>query len=274
MPDKTPKLAMFMRRLLETVRDVKQAIHTENKTIEAMKNAPPEIRAEVRFDEQTAREIKGDQNQNYRVQNSIRRAAWFAFFAAVIYAGIAAYQAYLMRQATEAAQSAANTASAALNASVTQFRQQVRPYIIVETTRLNRAPTEGVILGIESVIRNTGTTPALNLRLNHNFAFQKTLPCQYAPGTISEENPAITVGAGLTRAVRTFGERGLLKSEAEALRGKTIFVCYSAVFEYDDIFGDSHRTEACSYYQPPKPGAAIGEGDLFLYACKSHNGVK
>jgi len=174
-----------------------------------------------------------------------------------------------------AARNSAETAAAALKSSVTSFRQQARPYIVNETTRINATPTTGLIVGIESVVRNTGTTPALQMRLKQNFDFQSKLPCVFNPTTkISGSDPAIEVGAGLQRSVRVFGERALNAKEADDIEKGRSFICYSAIFQYKDIFRDDHTTESCGYYRPPRPGTVSGQADLFLYACPSHNKVE
>jgi hypothetical protein len=178
------------------------------------------------------------------------------------------------QKSADAAKSAADTADATLKRSVAQFRQQVRPYVIIETTRINQIPAAGVIMAVESVIRNTGLTPALNVRVTHTFSFETKLPCPFRSTDFTRGSGLLNVGSGLARSVRVFGQRGLLKSEVEAIENHTMFLCYSAVFEYEDIFGEKHRTEACSYYSPPKTGVAVGEGDLFLYACPGRNSVR
>jgi hypothetical protein len=178
-----------------------------------------------------------------------------------------------LQKTAKAAADSADTASQTLTASVKQFRQQVSPYVIAESTRINQKPAENVIVGIEAVLRNTGTTPAVNFRASQDFAFQKQLPCRYAPRPINQDSGALTIGAGLTRAIRVFGERGLTRSEVEGIESRTLFVCYSAVVEYEDIFRNKHRTEICGFYQPPKRGAEVGEGDLFLYGCPEHTGT-
>jgi hypothetical protein len=109
---------MYMRRLLEAVKDIKQALRKQTEAIQAENqnqdkkgNIPAEIRAEIRFDEQAGQEARVEQDRTFRVQNSTRWATWAAVAGAFIYAGIAACQAYEMQQATKAATNAANIAA-------------------------------------------------------------------------------------------------------------------------------------------------------------------
>ena len=170
------------------------------------------------------------------------------------------------RTQAEAAKSTAETAATALKSSITSFRQQVRPYIVIETTRVNQAPKEGAILGVESVMRNTGTTPALHMRIGHTFIFQNVLPCGFA-AVIPLDAGVIDIGSSLVRAVRIFGQRPLTSEEVSDITLGRRYVCYSLVVQYEDIFRDIHTSKACSYYRPQSPGTAVGEGDLFLHAC-------
>lgn len=183
-------------------------------------------------------------------------------------------QTTAQQRAAGAFKSAADTAAVTLRSSITSFKQQVRPYVIVESMRINTKPTENVIAGIESVLKNTGTTPALNFRIRHTFTLQPRLPCSIPPLPFEHNSPQANIGAGLVRAVRVFGERGLSKTEVTSIENGTLFICYAGLFSYKDIFGEAHETEVCGYYKPPNPNTAVGEGDLFLWACTDHNRVR
>lgn len=163
--NKKAKTAMFMRRLLEAVKDIKQglrrqaeALRAENQNQEKKGNIPPEIKAEIRFDRQTLEETKTEQNRTFQVQNSLRWATWLAFAAAAIYAGVATWQGNEMRKATVASSSAAETAKQAL------VRGQ-RPWVGPENepnVALNRS-NEGIQSVIVIPIRNYGLSPAFHI---------------------------------------------------------------------------------------------------------------
>lgn len=154
-----------MRRLLEAVKDIKQALRkqteilqTENQSEEKKSNIPTEIKAEIRFDKQTREDSSAEQNRTYDVQNSLRWATWLAFGAAAIYAGIAAWQGGEIRKSTIASSSAAETAKQAL------IRGQ-RPWVGPENepnVTLNKT-NEGIQSLIAIPIRNYGLSPALHV---------------------------------------------------------------------------------------------------------------
>ncbi len=179
----------------------------------------------------------------------------------------AARQSESARIAANAARSAADTARFALKASTTDFRQQVRPYVIIESTRANGPPREGIKLGIESIVKNTGATPALDVQVGYYFNFQNALPCVFGLPWNNSQGTSMDIGAGLSRSVRTFGERGLTKSEVDGINDGRRIICYSIDVRYADIFGQAHELNSCSFYKPPKAGTEVGEGDLYLWAC-------
>jgi hypothetical protein len=78
---------------------------------------PSKVSAVVSFDDKTAQINRSEADRQHRTQKSLKNASWFGFIAAVIYAGIAAYQAYEMRMATLAAQQSASAAAAQLEAT-------------------------------------------------------------------------------------------------------------------------------------------------------------
>ncbi len=178
-------------------------------------------------------------------------------------------------KSADAAKSAADVAVESLKFSIGSFRQQVRPYVIVESIRLNRHPLANAIIGVEAVLRNTGSTPALKFRQSHAVDL-KPHTCGIALAAFSSDSGVANIGASLVRAIRVFGGRDISKDERDAILSGVLTVCYSAMIEYEDIFGEVHQTVACAFYRPPKLGTAVGDGDLTLYACSNpeHNSVK
>jgi hypothetical protein len=136
MRDRNPKIAMFLRRLLETVTDLKKA------TQEAI------------------RQTKADQDRQYTTQNSIRKAAWSAFGAAVIYASVAAWQACEMRRATDVTHEALTSVQRAF-VNVGKNMQDNAVFI----------PGQAEIQTWEfrPRLENSGVTPTRNARNHANF---------------------------------------------------------------------------------------------------------
>jgi hypothetical protein len=134
--DKKPKLAMWMRRIFDAVKGVEKAIQENTKSIhsgeETNRNKPATtqpIQAVISFDDKTKGDTQAESNRQYGAQNSIRWAAWCAFGAATIYAGIAACQLREMRKATVAATTASAAADKANIDAETRFREDERPYV-------------------------------------------------------------------------------------------------------------------------------------------------
>jgi hypothetical protein len=119
----------------------------------------PSVNAVVFNDDQAIRDSKAEQDRQYRTQNSIRKAAWCAFGAAAIYAGIASFQWREMHNATLAAE---RTALAAQQ----QFEMSERPWVITKFTP--SAPIEwasdgSVSFEILEQTTNTGHSVALHV---------------------------------------------------------------------------------------------------------------
>jgi hypothetical protein len=113
---------MFMRRLLEAVKDIKQALRKQTeafqvspKVHEPRKGVPQEVKAEIRFDEQTRTESTAEQNRTYNVLNWTRWGTWAAVGGAILYATIAMIQVREMKRATIAATRAAEVATQQLD---------------------------------------------------------------------------------------------------------------------------------------------------------------
>jgi hypothetical protein len=162
---------MYMRRLLEAVKDIKKTVQNQKKSAHGdyesaeEKKAPKEIRAEIRFNEQTITEARTEQDRAYTNQRSIKHATWAAFMAASIYAALAACQLHELQTATKATQQAAGAAdSAAVTAKEALVRGQ-RPWVGPEkepTVILNESK-DGIQSIIVVPIRNNGPSPALHL---------------------------------------------------------------------------------------------------------------
>jgi hypothetical protein len=110
----TRRILIFLRACIRDVQHVLEQFgdssQAGNKT-ERRSNEPVQVRAVVAFDDKARQDTKAEAERQYRAQNSIKNATWCAFLAAIVYAGIAAYQASEMRKATKAAQESADAAT-------------------------------------------------------------------------------------------------------------------------------------------------------------------
>lgn len=111
------RLRLELRAIRSAIEELRKAIEEHASTIHATEereryehSARKTVNAVVAFDDKTVRDTQAENERQYRTQRSIKHAAWSAFAAAVIYAGIAAYQAKEMRRATIAAQRSADAA--------------------------------------------------------------------------------------------------------------------------------------------------------------------
>jgi hypothetical protein len=149
------------------IETLKNAIEHHAKAVSTTENAdrhPPStiqaVKAVVSFDDKTVTDTQTENNRQYRVQNSIRWAAWCAFVAATIYAGIAAYQAYQARKGVKAATEA--------NA-ITQkhFALSERPWLAANYALEGPVTFDANGVSVDYVlrIRNVGHPPAFNVNV-------------------------------------------------------------------------------------------------------------
>ena len=85
------------------------------------------VKAVISFDEDTKRDTKAENKCQYSAQNGIRKATWCAFGAAVIYAGLAAWQACTFSRQLR-------TQEEQLATQRTEFTAENRPWIGLEQT--------------------------------------------------------------------------------------------------------------------------------------------
>lgn len=147
-------------RIRRAIQALQTAIENHSKATSASNQSkrndptiPPSINAIITFDNQTKRDAKTENDRQYTVQNSIRCAAWFAFGAAFLYAGISAYQTYLLRKQ--------------IRNSVESFRMDERAWVELEpivATPISPPDKEfpaGFSCGIYP--KNVGRTVATNI---------------------------------------------------------------------------------------------------------------
>ena len=276
MRDKAPKLAMLVKRLLEAIKGVIQAIQKNTESIHAAEERERQkkpggetVHRIIAFDDKTVRDAKKESDRQYRTQNSIKRATWGAVTAACIYAGIAAWQGWEMRKATIAATNAANTAHDAL------ILDQ-RAWVGVQGTESEEfSVANGFIVTV--VFSNSGKTPAHSVQSSAGY---KTSPVPVSGPTKKEIaalefRPAqsiapqskynmtlgkIAIGEGATPR-QMEGVRNLLAQFPDIQKGNLVLYYYG-ILRYDDIFNMTHETQFCIYLADPKT-KRVGVCDAF-----------
>jgi hypothetical protein len=160
MRGKAPELAMLMTRLLEAIKGVKKAIEENTESIHAAEErerhkqpSGEAVHRIIAFDDKTVRDAKEENDRQYRTQNAVKWATRYAVIAACVYALIAAYQAYISHEALFSVQ----RAFVFFSPETKQF------YLTDKEGSKNIVSWEFLV-----PIRNSGTTPAKNLR-DHIF---------------------------------------------------------------------------------------------------------
>jgi len=187
--------------------------------------------------------------------------------ATIILAAIAGIQAYILattdvstRKVADAAQSAAGTAKATLEASRQSFRQDERAYLWASSFNMSN-PTSvcqfpgGTRICADVHIVNSGRTPAIGVRI-HRYATSGAPDSTDVEAVIKAMKvPPYTSPAGdmLGSVGDKWGTAATdVLNEAtakEILDGKTSLYVYGVV-QYFDIFNEYHETGFCSYRLP------------------------
>jgi hypothetical protein len=125
-------LRVWVRDLERTIEKHDESRHEaeeRERLMEVPSENPKEVRAVITLDNETVGQIKTDQDRQYKIQKSIKNAAWAAFFAACVYALISMLQwGQMIKQS--------KTANAALRQSIESFRIDERAWIEIEPIKL------------------------------------------------------------------------------------------------------------------------------------------
>ena len=132
---------------------------------------------------QTERDKSAADDRQYRIQKSLKRATWCAFFAAVFYGGVAVYQWREMVAATGAAQQAVQESrlnrqqsEKSFNATVEQFRLEQRAWVGVTGVETKDGKDESGDFSAARVLValvNSGNTPALKISVSSPIAVRR-----------------------------------------------------------------------------------------------------
>jgi hypothetical protein len=146
-----------VRDIKDVVRKQAKAADEQNRRQQERQGTEPEIKAEIKFDEQTILDSDINNERNYRLQNSIRWATWFAFAAALIYATIAALQFNEMQKATKSTGKVATVAAKQLDLAE---RPWVKMSISPSALKVDQY---GLTAQIRIVTQNSGNSPAVSV---------------------------------------------------------------------------------------------------------------
>jgi hypothetical protein len=182
--------------------------------------------------------------------------------ATIILAVIAGIQAYILattdastRKFAKAAQSAAGTAKATLEASTQSFRQEQRPYLWASSFNMANPPVcqipGGTRICADVHIVNSGRTPAVGVHIHRYATFgtdaEKTINAMKVPTYTSPSGDMPgSVGDKWGTAATDVIDDATAK---DILDGKTSIYVYGVV-QYFDIFDDYHETGFCSLRLP------------------------
>jgi hypothetical protein len=169
--NKAAKSGMFMRRLLEAVKDIKQALRKQTESLqtapkihEPQKGVAQEVKAEIRFDEQTRQATTTEQNRTYGALTWTRWGTWAAVGGAIAYATIAAVQVNEMRRATILA--------------TQQLDVTERPWMKMDLATVGPLVMDqsGMTIHLRVVLQNTGHSPAVAVLMQPKLLVHSSWP--------------------------------------------------------------------------------------------------
>jgi len=192
----------------------------------------------------------------------LARATVFLAIATLALVVVATIQAYILattdsstRKVAAAAQSAAETAKATLEAAATSFRQEERPYLWADSFNMANPPVcqvpGGTRICADVHIVNSGRTPAIGIQIHRYATFGADAATvikgmKVPPYTFASGDMLGSVGDKWGTAVTDVVDEATAK---DILDGKVSIYVYGVV-QYYDIFGDYHETGFCSFRLP------------------------
>jgi hypothetical protein len=236
----------FNKRLRDEIVSLRKSIDAiryeyerENENRRQQTPQPVVVRAELQVPEGTERDRGARNDRAHRQQVWLTVGTWLAFGAAVIYAGIAAKQLKQMRIATQAATSAANTASS-------QFEFTLRQTEDSEEAHVQVAPNYFTGNTVTFRVQNSGKRFARVV--NGNF----TITRQWrATGVLIGNAVPEPIYIGELRDMTDYMVEvpGLLDSSNAIKEGKQT-VIIQGQFSYDNGFGRIITEKLCAETVP------------------------
>lgn len=188
--------------------------------------------------EQSEGNQQKDEDRQYGVQNSLRRATWFAVAAATLYAGITAWQTYEIRR---------------------NFRMDQRAFMKITAEPAQRIDAISPAFWTAR-FSNGGKTPAFKIESKFQFQFLKKYESpvfDYETRPYSSANsPLMWSGDGdaipVFRAYYANGSKqhvdaGLSTEELGLLKDGEAWLVKNGRMTYEDMFGFKHVTTFCAF---------------------------
>lgn len=176
--DLSPETLLKLRRDLDALRlrieELRDAIQGHSRTVREVEESrgrrelatseAERVSAVVSFDQRTLRDVQVELNRQYRIQNSMRWAMWFAFLAAIAYAAFAGVTYWQIARQYPKLEESADAAKSAADTAASQLELAERPWVDA-SIRLDGPLTfdaDGANIPLKIVLRNTGHSPALS----------------------------------------------------------------------------------------------------------------
>lgn len=162
-------------------------------------------------------------------------------------------QLEVIRQTADAARGSAETAEEQTRITRRMMEIGERPWIGMESIKMTSAFVANELLTSTIVIRNTGSSPGINVVGKSGVAWG---PGEFPGDPPYREDDSLgsvgTLFPGNTFSHTNETTRGLSAQEIEAIKGDRMFFYVFGFVEYDDVFGKRHRTRYCGRYRPTK----------------------
>jgi hypothetical protein len=251
MRNKTPKIALLLKRLLEAVKNIE-------KTANAEQSGPPFVRAEVNFAQGLEiRKPTADATDDRNYQRWTLRVQVATLVALVVYAVFMYFQWQETINATDTAQQAVHEArltrqqsQQAFYATVNQFHLEQRAWIGVLgvgnlKVKVGESPQASVI------VVNSGKTPAVYVKqiISGNILPKGQSSFIYKSSPAEKSQSVIQPGMNV-RIDFPANEPPVTQTSADDIKyGRATFHIYGKI-TYQDVFGKEHYTTFCFIVTP------------------------
>lgn len=182
-------IAERLDAIIEMLRNCMDAISSAEKRDAEKKDGPTEIRGEIWLPENIEKDRANEQHRQHTTQRWIAKGTWAATIAAIVYAGIAAYQTHLLHAANEQAK--------------IQWEAEHRPWVgngeigfghgelvFLPGNPVDHRTQADVVIDLP--IKNVGTEPAFHVAIQPGGLVTKDIP---APANLDAEMDFACTGA-------------------------------------------------------------------------------
>jgi hypothetical protein len=231
-------IADRLEAIEKVLRKCADSISASEEREEQRQNKPTEIRGEVWLPRDIEERRGTEQESQQATQRWIARGTWAATIAAIIYAGIAAYQVHWMRIATTATQQQLADARAA---QIARLTIEFPPPTITEQ------PNKDIYAKGTIVIKNIGGTPALEPVVKVDFG-SGTEPPQWGNYKINIVSNPKNFPIATTAPVELPYDK-LVGNDTE-MRADRQYASFLVQVAYRDVYGTPYSFSACYLYAP------------------------